>query len=246
MTVLESLPIAFFCIAMVFILLACVCGLIKLLSLGIGVLGGKDRKSAAVPVQRDGATVVEANLGDFSAGMLTLKDVDEPTAAIIMAIVSDESGIPISELCFKSIRLKPGAGEKLTPIGENVMIYLVKINATEYEVEVEKGQANIIKTTEKAAPFPAAVPPSPSPAVTANTASVSVSGSHSVKSPMPGTITDIKVQPGKSVNQGEVLLILEAMKMENEVAAPVNGVIAQVLVAKGSSVATGDVLITIK
>jgi len=129
------------------------------------------------------------------------------------------------------------------------MIYIVKINNKEYEVEVQRGKANITKTitvaepsTPVPVPVPAAAPVSapaaPAPAVPAE--------GELVRAPMPGTIIDIKVSAGASVKKGETILILEAMKMENEVVASANGVVAQVYVTKGSSVATDDVLISIQ
>ena len=106
------------------------------------------------------------------------------------------------------------------------MIYNVTINDKVYEVEVEKGKANLIKTTAVAA-APAAA------------------GTTPVNSPMPGTILDIKVAVGQAVKEGELVCILEAMKMENEIYAPCSGSIAQVLVTKGQSVDTGAPLVTI-
>ncbi len=126
------------------------------------------------------------------------------------------------------------------------MIYLVKLNNKEYEVEVEQGKANIISATEIGAPVPTVAPAPPPVAVAAPGAPVAAKGSKVINAPMPGTILDIKVQPGKRVSKGEILLVFEAMKMENEVAAPADGVIAQVLVAKGASVATGDALIAME
>ena len=106
------------------------------------------------------------------------------------------------------------------------MIYNVTINDKVYEVEVEKGKANLIKTTAVAA-APAAA------------------GTTPVNSPMPGTILDIKVAVGQAVKEGELVCILEAMKMENEIYAPCSGSIAQVLVTKGQSVDTGTPLVSI-
>jgi len=125
------------------------------------------------------------------------------------------------------------------------MIYTVNINDKAYEVEVERGKANIIKTTEVAvqnipAPVIAAAP------VSAPISPVISAGGVVVKSPMPGTIIDIKASQGTHIKKGEVLLILEAMKMENEILAPSDGVVAQVFVAKGSSVSTDDTLISIQ
>ena len=133
------------------------------------------------------------------------------------------------------------------------MIYTVTINNKEYEVEVEKGKANILKTAE------VDVQNSPAPVTIASPVSVPVSvpvsapvlppiptGCEVVKSPMPGTIINIKVSQGSHVKKGEVLLILEAMKMENEILAPSDGVVAQLFVSKGSAVSTGDNLISIQ
>jgi len=125
------------------------------------------------------------------------------------------------------------------------MIYTVKINDKEYEIEVERGKANIIKATEVTAqniPVPV-IAPAP---VSAPTSPISSSGGELVKSPMPGTIINMKVSQGTRVKKGEVLFILEAMKMENEILAPSDGVVAQMFISKGASVATGDALILIQ
>ena len=125
------------------------------------------------------------------------------------------------------------------------MIYTVTINDKEYDVEVERGKANIIKTTQVVAintPAPV-VASAPIAAPTAQV--VSVAG-EVIKSPMPGTILDVKVSKGTRVKKGDVLVILEAMKMENEIMAPADGVITQVFTSKGASVSTGDALISIQ
>ena len=130
------------------------------------------------------------------------------------------------------------------------MIYEVTINNKKYEVEVEKGQAAILGTKEVAAPvtvsqvLPAAS--STAPAVQAAPAAANVGGGEGIKAPMPGTILDIKVCSGSRVKKGDVLFILEAMKMENEIVAPKDGVIAQIQTAKGSTVNTGDLLAVIQ
>jgi biotin carboxyl carrier protein len=124
------------------------------------------------------------------------------------------------------------------------MIYTVKINDKEYEVEVERGKANIIKTTEGATNDK----PAPAPVITSSPVQSQSAASASgeiIKSPMPGTILDIKVNQGSRVKKGDILLILEAMKMENEILAPHDGIIAQVFTSKGSSVSTNDLLISI-
>ncbi|HHV61014.1 MAG TPA: biotin/lipoyl-binding protein [Clostridiaceae bacterium] len=133
------------------------------------------------------------------------------------------------------------------------MKYIVTINNRKYEVEVEKGQASIVKTEEIAAPNAAPVvkantaapAPAPAPAPAAAPAPAPAAANSKGKpltAPMPGTILAVKVSAGQKVKQGDVVFILEAMKMENEVTAPIDGVIDQITVGKGSSVSTGDVL----
>jgi len=130
------------------------------------------------------------------------------------------------------------------------MIYVVKINDKEYEVEVEKGKANLLKTTTitaaPAAPV-AATPAAAAPiaAAPAAPAAALAAGATPVNAPMPGTILNVRVTAGQSVKAGEILVILEAMKMENEIVAPKDGVIAQVAVTKGATVDTGALLVSI-
>ena len=132
------------------------------------------------------------------------------------------------------------------------MIYNVTINDKVYEVEVEKGKANLIRTTAvQAAPAPAAAPvatapaAAPAPAAPAAPAASVQAGTTPVNSPMPGTILDVKVAVGQTVKEGDLVVILEAMKMENEIYAPCAGTIAQVLTNKGASVDTGAPIVTI-
>ena len=130
------------------------------------------------------------------------------------------------------------------------MKYKVTLNNRTYEVEVEAGQAMLIDEYEAYAPAPiaqaapvAAAPVAAAPAAAAP--AVSVAAGEVVKSPMPGNILKINVSLGQKVNEGDALLILEAMKMENEVVAPKPGTIAQIIVSKGAVVETGAPLIVI-
>lgn len=133
------------------------------------------------------------------------------------------------------------------------MIYNVTINDKVYEVEVEKGKANLIRTTAvQAAPAPVAAAPvaaasvaAPAPAAPAAPAASVQAGTTPVNSPMPGTILDVKVSVGQAVKEGDLVVILEAMKMENEIYAPCAGTVAQVLTSKGATVDTGAPLVTI-
>lgn len=128
--------------------------------------------------------------------------------------------------------------------------FQVKVNGVSYQVEVEE-VAGGFAPAPIAAPVsaPVAAVPSAAPAPAAAPAPVAaaapVGSGEKVNSPMPGTILDIKVNVGDSVSKGQVLCILEAMKMENEIIAPRDGVVAQVVVAKGASVNAGDPLMVL-
>ncbi len=119
--------------------------------------------------------------------------------------------------------------------------YKVNVNGTEYEItlEVVDGAAPV------AAPAPAAVAAAPAPAAPAPAAAPAAANGEQVASPMPGTILSVNVKPGDVVKAGQVLMILEAMKMENEIMAGVDGTIAAVNVQQGASVETGTVLCVI-
>ncbi len=119
MTVPESFSVALFCMLIVFCVLGLISLLIKVFSMGIGRLENHHRIFVKFAPQKRPAMADDADSDYqpqveelFSAGSIKLKNVDEPTAALIMAIVSDESGIPLSELCFKSIRLLPAQDQK--------------------------------------------------------------------------------------------------------------------------------------
>ena len=130
------------------------------------------------------------------------------------------------------------------------MKYKITLNGRTYEVEVEAGKAMLLDEYEAIVPSapavveaaPAAAPASaPAPA-----AAPAVTGAgEAVPAPMPGTILKVNVTQGQAVKEGDVLCILEAMKMENEIMAPKAGTVNQVLVSKGSTVDTGAPLIVI-
>ena len=123
--------------------------------------------------------------------------------------------------------------------------YTITVNGTPYDVTVEENgsaaSAPISAPAVPAAPAPKAAAPAPS----APAAAPAAAGAVKVESPMPGTILDVKTSVGASVNEGDVLCILEAMKMENDIVAPSAGTIASINVNKGDSVEAGQVLITL-
>ena len=118
--------------------------------------------------------------------------------------------------------------------------YNVTVNGTAYEITLEVADAAEIKATAPAA-APAAAP---APAAVAAPTAAPANG-ETVTAPMPGTILAVNVQNGAAVKKGDVLMVLEAMKMENEIVAPADGTVASVNVTKGSSVETGTVLCVI-
>ena len=126
----------------------------------------------------------------------------------------------------------------------------ITVNGKSYDVSVE--ELGMGASPVAAAPVAPAAPAAPAPAaapaaVPAPVAAPAASGEgEPVNSPMPGTILDIKVSAGQSVSKGDVLVILEAMKMENEICADKDGVVGAVLVNKGESVESGKALLTIK
>ena len=129
------------------------------------------------------------------------------------------------------------------------MKYKVTLNNRVYEVEVEQGEAMLVDEYELAAPAapaaPAAAAPVAAAAPAAPAAPASVAAGEPVKSPMPGNILKINVSQGQHVEEGDVIMILEAMKMENEIVATKSGTIAQIAVSKGAVVETDTVLAVI-
>ncbi|MBF1051610.1 MAG: acetyl-CoA carboxylase biotin carboxyl carrier protein subunit [Peptostreptococcaceae bacterium] len=143
------------------------------------------------------------------------------------------------------------------------MRYVVKVNGKEYDVEVEKlggPYQSLTRTTAYVqgvpvavapqpvvAPAPVASAPTPAPVAPAPTPAPVSSGSGAdVTSPMPGKVFKLIAKPGDSVSEGQVIMILEAMKMENEIVAPQAGVVDTILVKEGDMVETETVLATLK
>lgn len=131
------------------------------------------------------------------------------------------------------------------------MKYKVTLNGKTYEVEVEHGKAVLLDEYEALAPAPAAAAPVAAPAAApvsaapAPAAPVDLAAGETVSAPMPGNIIRVDVKQGDTVKSGQILVILEAMKMENEIVAPKDGTVAQVVTSKGSVVDTGAPLVVI-
>ena len=124
------------------------------------------------------------------------------------------------------------------------MKYELTLNGRTYEVEVELAEPMQLQQFQTYAPAPAA--PAVEAACEAPAAAPAVQGEgRCVESPMPGTILKVNVTAGQTVKEGDVLVILEAMKMENEIMAPQGGTVNQVLVSKGSAVETGTPMVFI-
>ena len=130
------------------------------------------------------------------------------------------------------------------------MKYVVNLNGKNYEVEVTEQEAVVTNVTAAAA-APVAAPvtapvatPAPAAAPAPAAQAVSAEGT-TIPSPMPGSILSVSVSVGQTVKAGDVLMVLEAMKMENDIVAPCAGTVKQILVSKGSTVNTDDVLAVI-
>lgn len=115
--------------------------------------------------------------------------------------------------------------------------FRITVNGVVYDVQVEETDASVAAPS----PAPASVPATPAaPAPTAS------AGTTPVKAPMQGNIVKVNVTPGAAVKRGDVVCVLEAMKMENEIFAPVDGTVAEVFATKGATVATDALLLTIR
>lgn len=123
--------------------------------------------------------------------------------------------------------------------------YKVNVNGTEYKVSIE-----LISETEAAAPVAAPAPAAPAPAAAptapAAPATAAPAGGEKVNAPMPGTILSVNVKVGDAVKKGQVLVVLEAMKMENEIMSPVDGTVTFVGVNQGATVESGSAICVIE
>ena len=116
--------------------------------------------------------------------------------------------------------------------------YRITVNGVAYDVAVEEMGEGAAASTPAPAAAPKPAAPKAAPAAAAG------AGAIKINSPMPGNILSVKASAGQAVKKGDVLMFLEAMKMENEICAPQDGTIASVQVSAGDSVESGDVLVT--
>ena len=121
--------------------------------------------------------------------------------------------------------------------------YRVTVNGVAYDVVVEELNGSVAAPAPVATPVAAAPKAAPAPAAAPKASGNA--GAIAVKAPMPGNLIKVNVKVGDAVKKGDVLCVLEAMKMENDIMAPADGVVASIEAAQGASVATDAVLVTL-
>ena len=119
----------------------------------------------------------------------------------------------------------------------------ITVNGVTYDVQVEETEGGAPAAAQAAS---APAPAKPAPAAPAPAAKADVKGSVKIDIPMPGTIVSVNVTEGQSVKKGDVLVVFEAMKMENEIQSPQDGKVASVLCTKGENKESGAVLLTLE
>ena len=138
---------------------------------------------------------------------------------------------------------------KIEDINESSTMARVTVNGTKYDVEIEGGKASVVKKPQVAAVPQAATSISvtpKTPIATKPAAAPVATGGAKVTCPLPGTVISINVKEGDTVSAGQTVVVLEAMKMENNIDAERGGVVKQVLVSAGATVMEGDVLLVIE
>ena len=122
--------------------------------------------------------------------------------------------------------------------------YSITVNGNTYDVIVEEADASGIVSAPVATPVSTLIAPAAPKAAAPKAAPQGSAGANKVTAPMPGTILNVKVSAGQAVKKGDVICVLEAMKMENDIPAPCDGVIASINVQKGANVNANDVIAT--
>lgn len=124
--------------------------------------------------------------------------------------------------------------------------FSVTVNGTVYDVEVNEVKAGGVAPAPAAAPAPKAAPaPAPAAAPAPKAAAPVAAGATTVKAPMPGKILSVAVSAGQAVKKGDLLLVLEAMKMQNEIYAPQDATVSEVRVSANQTVATGEDMVVL-
>ncbi len=228
LTVLESLFVGVFGMGVVFVALI---GLILLLRLQSALTGSLQKKPAKTAVGDAPAAPAEA-------------PAPPPAEAVISPAAAPAQPAP-------ALTDRGSAGFGRSVISANKLA--LTVNAKTYEVEVEEVTGVPAReTAETPRPAPASKPAAPKPvspapaAAPAAPAPAAKSGGELITAPVAGTVMDIKTTPGAAVKRGEILLLLEAMKMENEIVAPRDGTVKSVLTSKGAAVDTGAPLIELQ
>ena len=124
--------------------------------------------------------------------------------------------------------------------------YQYKVQGVDYDVEIEEVEGNVAKVVVNGVRFDVARPAAPvAPAPAASAAPVAAGAGSPIKSPLPGTVIELKVNVGDTVKQGDVVLVLEAMKMQNNIESEYDGTVTSITVKQGETVMEGAVLLTI-
>ena len=234
MSVSESLVVGVIGISVVFLVLV---GLIVLLRLQSALVNRFAQKKPAETVKEAAAEVPSS-----------APPAAEESSVPESADNSSAPAVPVSPLSNRA-----GTGVSYSGNGK----FTVTVDDVAYEVEMEdEGAPLVIKTVEtvQSAPAPAPQPaPKPAPApqpkpkpAPAPAAAPSSGGKETITAPVPGTVLDIKATVGATVKGGDVLMLLEAMKMENEIVATKDGTVSQIMTTKGATVEAGAPLVEIQ
>ncbi len=229
MSITDSLLVSLFGIAVVFAVLFVLSLLIRLQSALISAFSGRKEGEAAAAEE----------------------PVSEPAGAAGAATAAAE---PAGSGEAAAVRPEKPAAAEPTLRASGSRKYNAVINGKKFELEVEElggsGPRTAVPASFKAAEAPAKQAPAPKPVQAdkpePEPAAAEGGTGETVKAPVPGVVLDIKTAAGAGVKRGEVLLLIEAMKMENEIVAARDGTVEQILVAKGASVSMGTPLVVIR